>query len=200
MSIIEQIHGKYVFDRRVSVLSKHLADLIPANAKVLDVGCGDGSVAHLIGQKHPGVKIQGIDVLVRNQTYIPVTEFDGKVIPYGDGSFDVVMFVDVLHHTEDPTILLREAVRVARKAIVLKDHTCNGLLAGPTLRFMDRVGNQRHGVILPYNYWSKQKWLTAFDKLNLKIGVWNKNLGLYPAPASWIFERSLHFVARLDLT
>jgi len=28
------------------------------------------------------------------------------------------MFVDVLHHTHDPMILLREAVRVARKAIV----------------------------------------------------------------------------------
>ena len=67
------------------------------------------------------------------------------------------MFVDVLHHTEDPMALLGEAVRVARKTIVVKDHTLNGFLAGPTLHFLDRVGNARHDVALPYNYTSGPK-------------------------------------------
>lgn len=199
MSIIEHLHGKYVFNRRVSVLTDHLAELIPQNAQVLDVGCGDGLITHLIMQQRSDIEIQGIDALVRNQTHIPVTEFDGQKIPYGDASFDVVMFVDVLHHTEQPMILLREAVRVARRAVLIKDHTCNGLLAGSTLKFMDRVGNERHGVVLPYNYWSRKSWFNAFDKLGLKINVWSKDLGLYPPPASWIFDRSLHFIARLDL-
>lgn len=199
MSLIEHIHGKYVHGRRVHQLSKLLAQLIPQNAKILDIGCGDGLVSHLIVQARPDVEIKGIDVLVRSQTYIPVSRFDGHVIPYNDESFDVVMFVDVLHHTEDPMILLREAVRVACKAIVLKDHTCNGLLAGPTLRFMDQVGNERHGVVLPYNYWPQQKWFESFDTLGLTIGTWKKDLKLYPKPASWVFDRSLHFVARLNL-
>jgi len=199
MSIIEQIHGKYVFNRRVRILSDYLASQFPEGAQVLDVGCGNGLIASLIMQKRPDIKIQGIDVLIRSQTYIPVTKFDGKKIPYDDSSFDVVMFVDVLHHTEDPSVLLQEAARITRKAIVLKDHTRNGLLAGPTLRFMDKVGNERHGVVLPYNYWSKQEWFNCFDKLGLKIAVWNKELGLYPPPASWVFDRSLHFIARLDL-
>ncbi len=199
MSIIEQIHGKYVFNRRVHLLSDHLANLLPQDAKLLDVGCGDGTITHLIEQKRSDIKAQGIDVLVRNQTHIPVTEFDGQVMPYSDSSFDVVMFVDVLHHTEDAMILLREALRVARKAIVIKDHTCDGFLADLTLRFMDKVGNERHGVVLPYNYWSEQQWFNAFDTLGLRIGVWHKKLRLYPTPASWIFDRSLHFIARLDL-
>jgi hypothetical protein len=38
-------------------------------------------------------------------------------------------------------ILLREAARVAREAVVIKDHTKNGLAADATLRFMDRIGN-----------------------------------------------------------
>ena len=46
------------------------------------------------------------------------------------------MFVDVLLHTLDPMILLREAIRVARQTVVIKDHTLDGLLAGPTLRAM----------------------------------------------------------------
>jgi 2-polyprenyl-3-methyl-5-hydroxy-6-metoxy-1,4-benzoquinol methylase len=43
-----------------------------------------------------------------------------RVLSYTKASFDVVMFVDVLHHTKDPMVLLREARRVARRAIVVK--------------------------------------------------------------------------------
>lgn len=200
MSVIEQVHGGYVHTRRVRVLRDSLASLIPQGATVLDVGCGDGLLASLIMRERPDVEVKGVDVLVRDQPHVPVTEFDGKRIPYGDKSFDVVMFVDVLHHTEEPMILLREAVRVARKAILIKDHTMNGLLAGATLRFMDEVGNRRHGVALPYNYWPKQKWLAALRELNLKISSWKKDLKLYPAPADWIFGRSLHFIGQFDLS
>ena len=200
MNIFELIHGNYVFKRRVHVLSQHLAKLIPDNASVLDVGCGNGLITHLISWQRPELKSQGIDVLIREKTYIPVTQFDGKTIPYEDASFDVVMFVDVLHHTEEPMILLREAKRVARQAIVLKDHTCNGLLAHTTLRFMDQVGNERYGVVLPYNYLTEDQWFDACDTLGLKISNWTKQLGLYPLPLNWLFERSLHFIAKLTLS
>jgi SAM-dependent methyltransferase len=199
MSLIERIHGGYVHKRRVRVLRDHLAALIPHNARVLDVGCGDGLLDYLMLQKRPDLELRGIDVLVREQTLIPVDGFDGLVIPHADASFDVVMFVDVLHHTQDPMGLLREAVRVARKAIVIKDHTLNGWLAGPTLRLLDWIGNARHGVVLPYNYWPQQRWVEAFDALELTISAWKKELRLYPRPANWFFGRSLHFIARLDL-
>ena len=51
-----------------------------------------------------------------------IDAFDGKSIPHGENSFDVVMFVDVLHHASQPMTLLREAVRVARQAIVIQDN------------------------------------------------------------------------------
>jgi SAM-dependent methyltransferase len=199
MSLIERIHGEYVHKRRVRVLSEHLANLIPQDARVLDVGCGDGLLAHLILQRRSDLDLQGVDVLVREQTHIPVDGFDGLAIPHADASFDVVMFVDVLHHTQDPMALLREAVRVACKAIIIKDHTRNGFLAGPTLHFLDWVGNARHGVALPYNYWPRQKWQESFDALGLTTAVWTKGLRLYPRPADWFFGRSLHFLTRLNL-
>lgn len=199
MNLIERVHGEYVHNRRVGVLCQHLSELIPQGATVLDVGCGDGLLASLIMQKRPDVQTRGIDVLVRGHTHIPVEQYDGQRMPVDDKSFDVVMFVDVLHHTDDPMVVLREAVRVARKAVVIKDHTRDGLLAGQTLRFMDEVGNERHGVRLPFNYWPRQKWLEAFETLGLAVGKWRKDLHLYPPPASWLFDRSLHFVARLDV-
>jgi SAM-dependent methyltransferase len=181
------------------VLSKRLAPLFPNDAKVLDVGCGDGLIAKLIGDQRPDLTLEGIDVLVRPHTHIPVRAFDGQHIDAPDQSFDAVLIVDVLHHTDDPTILLREAARVARKCIILKDHTRNGLLAGPTLAFMDWVGNARHGVALPYNYWPRQRWLATAAELGLTIGRWDDRLQLYPWWARCVFERKLHFVARLEV-
>lgn len=199
MSLTTWIHGSYVHGRRVRVLCKHISELIPKDSSVLDVGCGDGLLAGLILQKRPDLKVIGVDVLVREQTTIPVHLFDGTTIPFPDRSMDVVMFVDVLHHTKEPIVLLREAVRVARNAVVIKDHNLDGFLAGPTLRLMDRVGNARYGVALPNNYWTKQEWFDAFASLGFTVAGWQNELSLYPRPSNWFFERSLHFVARLDL-
>lgn len=199
MSLLKKIHGDYVFSRRVRVVSDSLSNLISSGESVLDIGCGNGQIASLIGEKCPGVTVQGLDVLVRSQTYMPVAGFDGNRIPYDDNSFDVVMFVDVLHHTDDPMILLREAVRVARAGIVIKDHLKQGMFAESTLRIMDWVGNSSYGVALPYNYWPLREWMGAFAVLNLKVSSWKKELKLYPVPARWVFDRSLHFVARLEL-
>jgi SAM-dependent methyltransferase len=196
--LYERLLGRRVFGRRVQVLCDHMAELFPPDARVLDVGCGNGLIADLLRQKRADLAIEGVDVLVQAQTFIPVHHFDGTVLPYADGAFDVVMFVDVLHHTDDPMALLREAVRVARQALVIKDHPRNGFLAGPTLRFMDWVANTRHGIALPYNYWPREKWLEAFDALGLTVTAWKAKLGLY-RPLSWLFGRRLHFIARLDL-
>jgi SAM-dependent methyltransferase len=199
MKRFEDIHADLIQHRRARALSNRLADIIPDRFAVLDVGCGDGLIGRLIGEKRTDIQLRGLDVLVRERTYIPVERFNGEVIPYEDASFDGVMFIDVLHHTQDPMVLLREATRVARKAVVIKDHTLEGLLAGPTLRAMDWIGNARYGVSLPYNYWTKREWLDAFNELEVEVGSWISNLGLYPWPAGYLFDRSLHFVARLDV-
>jgi hypothetical protein len=87
---------------------------------------------------------------------------------------------------------------VARKAVLIKDHNRDGFLAGPTLRFMDWVGNARHGVVLPYNYWPSSRWQQAFAELQLCSAENRVAIGLYPWPASWLFGRGLHFIARLE--
>ena len=195
--LLERLHGALVFGRRVRVLTEQLSTLIPAGAEVLDIGAGSGLIAARLGAVRPDLTFSGIDTLVRPQTAIPVRWFNGREIPLEDRSVDVALFVDVLHHTEDPTILLREAARVARQAIVLKDHTREGWLAGSTLRLMDYVGNAHFGVVLPYHYWRLREWHEAFAKLDLRVVEWRSSLGLYPKPASWLFDRQLHFVARL---
>ena len=199
MNAIEHAHRHAVVDRRVRVLTGHLAPLVPESASVLDVGCGDGKLARALMDARPGITVRGLDVLVRDDAAIPVESFDGAHLPVEDDAFDVVLFVDVLHHADHAARMLAEAKRVARRFVLLKDHTRDGLLAGPTLRFMDRVGNARHGVALPYDYWSEREWRSAFLDAGLEIETWRGRLGLYPFPASLLFDRGLHFVARLSV-
>lgn len=197
MTFLGTLHQRYVHKRRISILSEVCSRLIPRNVRVLDVGSGDGQLARLIVGKRSDVSIHGIDVRPRSDSAIPIEAFDGESIPYGEDSFDAVMLIDVLHHTDDPMILLSEAVRVARQMILIKDHMLQGAFAYSTLRFMDWVGNAHHDVALPYNYWTQAQWRDAFDNLRLVLDSWESNLKVYPFPADLIFSRSLHFIAAL---
>ncbi|MEO8910199.1 MAG: methyltransferase domain-containing protein [Gemmatimonadaceae bacterium] len=197
MSLLGRLHGGFVHTRRVTVLARHLAQFLPPDAHVLDVGCGDGALAARLLELRPDIRVEGVDVLVRPHTVLPVRVFDGERIPYDDRSVDVVLMVDVLHHTDDPTVLLRESARVARIEVLIKDHLREGFAARLTLRGMDWVGNARHGVRLPYSYLSRAEWDHAFELSRLIVRRWQPALHLYPAPASWLFDRSLHFIAAL---
>ena len=64
---------------------------------------------------------------------------------------------------------------------------------------MDQVGNLRHNVSLRYDYWPRQRWVQAFASYGVKVTAWNQALGLYPWPAKYVFERSLHFLASLEV-
>jgi hypothetical protein len=123
--------------------------------------------------------------------------FDGSHIPMADQSCDVLMMIDVLHHTDDPNILLAESRRVARLGVLIKDHTRENWLGGATLQFMDWVGNRGHGVRLPYNYWPMSRWEEAWSGLGLRVAAMRRRLGIYPAWARPIFETNLHFMAYL---
>jgi SAM-dependent methyltransferase len=192
------LHTKLVFGRRVRTLAESLGQMIPAGAQGLDVGCGDGQISAQIARSRENVSITGVDILLRPELHIPVIQFDGSTIPFADSSFDVVMFVDVLHHTNNPAVLLAEATRVTRKYVLLKDHFREGLLSDATLRLMDWFGNVHHGVTLPYNYLSELEWNRLFDQAGLRLSEIKRRLGLYPFPLNLLFERSLHFIALLE--
>ena len=200
MSAIGVLHEKLVINRRVETLANWFAQLAPPSARILDVGCGDGLISAVLQSRRPDLTLRGIDVLPRNHTHIPVEIFDGFRIPFADQSFDVVLFSDVLHHTSDPAVLLREAHRVAAHSVLLKDHNLSGLAAGARLRFMDYVGNSRFGVALPNNYWTERQWRAAWQEIGLHPEKLITQIGLYPDPLNWIFGARLHFIALLPRT
>jgi SAM-dependent methyltransferase len=198
LNAVKHGHQTFVHRRRVRVLAAALAAQIPPSSSVLDIGCGDGTIASLIAQQRPDISTQGVEVLPRPGCKIACRPFDGATLPLPDGSVDLCLLVDVLHHTGDVRVLLREAARVARSHVLLKDHLSENALDHATLRFMDWVGNRPHGVTLTYNYQSRAQWNAHFAACNLAPATFSTNLALYPAPFSAIVGRNLHFIALLQ--
>jgi SAM-dependent methyltransferase len=197
-AVLDAVHGGMVHTRRVARLGTLIAARLPRNSSVLDVGTGDGQLAARIHVLRPDVTISGVDVLERPRTAVSVQLFDGTHLPFENASFDAVTCVDVLHHAVDASRLLRECARVARHVVVVKDHLREGFLATATLRFMDWVGNARHGVRLPYNYFSRSEWQRLIAAAGADVTGWEESLDLYPRPFSWLFGRQLHVLMTLE--
>lgn len=142
---------------------------VPAGASVLDVGSGDGHIARRLLLESGAASIQGVDVLLHPAPAIPTVSFDGERLPHPDDAFDLVTLVDVLHHTDHPERLLREALRVSRGRVLIKDHYWVSRLDRWVLHVADYLGNKPYGVSLPYNFLRLEEWATLFERLAVRV-------------------------------
>lgn len=78
--------------------------------RILDVGAGDGLIAHKIGAV--GVELDETAVRLAAEHGIDVRQGDACALPFDDASFDVVFIGDVIEHLPDPPSALAEAHRV----------------------------------------------------------------------------------------
>lgn len=156
---VSQVRGQ----RLPSYLVRH----VPAGARVLDVGSGDGYIASRLVQEDGAGSVCGVDVLPQPAPHIPVTVFDGRHLPHEDGAFDLVTLIDVLHHTTHPGHLLAEAVRVSKGPVLVKDHYWVTRFDRWILALSDYLGNRANGVALPYAFLRMEEWAALFESLSL---------------------------------
>jgi SAM-dependent methyltransferase len=104
-------------DLQLAHVVASLARLAPrARGRLLDVGCGDKPYEHLflpyvtayVGVEHEAT-FGATSASARGKADV---SYDGRRLPFPDGSFDTVLSVQVLEHTPDPAALLAEMARV----------------------------------------------------------------------------------------
>src|SRR2546430_5048113 len=98
-----------------------LDDLSSVRGRVLDIGCGAGSVAKGVTRERGGFEVLGCDAS-RLAIAAAGTSPDGvdfrlataERLPFAGGELDFVWIFDVLEHVDDPEQVLREVARVLK--------------------------------------------------------------------------------------
>jgi len=136
---------------------------------ILDVGSSDGLIPSELSKKLRKTKFTGIDVKVPEKTFIKVKKYNGEKIPFPDNSFDCVMLIDVLHHTKNMSVLLKETKRVSKKKVIIKEHYWTNKLNYQILKFTDYITNASYNIPLTYNYLKLNELENLFRDFGFKI-------------------------------
>lgn len=90
--------------------------------RVLDAGCGTGTLAHAAGGQ---IELHGLDrdpalvAMARRYGQATVWDLERTPLPFATASFDAVIAKDVIEHVQHPVALLREFHRLMRPGGVL---------------------------------------------------------------------------------
>jgi len=104
-------------------MALEIARVVPRGSEVLDVGCGNGYIAHHLSAML-GTSVVGIDVADSTEASIEYRRYNGREFPAPDASFDAVVLAYVLHHAQEIHSMLEEMKRVLRPggvAIIYED-------------------------------------------------------------------------------
>ena len=103
---------------------KVIADLLPNNTRVLDVGCGDGSLMNFL-VKEKNIETRGLELdqnNVQECIYKGLTVIQGnaetELYQFPDQSFDYVVLSQTLQAFYKPDKVLNELLRIGKSVIV----------------------------------------------------------------------------------
>ena len=103
---------------------KVIADLLPNNTRVLDVGCGDGSLMSLLNEeKH--IEVRGLELNQENvqeciHKGLPVIQGNAEteLHQFPDKSFDYVVLSQTLQAFYEPEKVLRNLLRIGKSVVI----------------------------------------------------------------------------------
>jgi methionine biosynthesis protein MetW len=101
-----------------------IGDIVELGAKVLDLGCGEGELLEWLAQ-NKGVEARGVEIsgakvqrAIARGVSVYQGDIDQGLADYPDQAFDYVILSQTLQETHRPRKVLREMLRVGRRAIV----------------------------------------------------------------------------------
>lgn len=101
-----------------------ISQLVEPNTRVLDVGCGEGELLHWLAV-HKGVDARGVEIVgskVQRAIARGVSVYQGDIdqglADYPDDAFDYVILSQTLQEVRKPLKVMKEMMRVGRRAIV----------------------------------------------------------------------------------
>lgn len=198
-ALMRLMHGP-IYRARIAELVRQIVPHLRPGDQVLDVGCGFGTLGRAIldsPQCPANVNIQGLERVRRGDELIPVTEYDGRTMPFPPRSFDMVILADVLHHDADQSSVIAQCAQVSRRLVIIKDHKVDGFLAQQRISFIDWAANAPHGVPCLYRYLTGDQWAQSHREHHLRVEREMHSMDLYPFGFNALFGRRLQYFAVL---
>ncbi len=151
---------------KATVKLERLEKFYNRSETILDVGSGNCALSLLL--KNNNMKVTSLDI-ANKSAYKEITPviFDGLKLPYGDNEFDVVQLITVLHHIKQPEIILKEAIRVGKKIIVMEDVYESTLQKYLTF-WADSINNWEF-IGHPHSNKTDEEWRQLFKKYNIEL-------------------------------
>ncbi len=101
-----------------------IAEMVAAQSRLLDVGCGDGALLEYLAREKQvdgrGIEIRqsGVNACVARGLSVIQGDADTDLPHYPDAAFDYVVLSLTLQATKNPRKVLHEMLRIGRRAIV----------------------------------------------------------------------------------
>ncbi|MBF0232926.1 MAG: methyltransferase domain-containing protein [Desulfamplus sp.] len=126
---------------------------IKSTDKILDVGCGTGSLLYRLASSCPDAKLSGVD-LVPEMLKVAHQRLPENVmlcaglaehIPFENNHFDIVISCNMFHYIRHPSLALKEMYRVLRPGgqLVLTDW-CHDYITCQVCELYLRLSNRAH--------------------------------------------------------
>ncbi len=154
--------------RTHSILAS-FAPLIQPRSRILDIGAGKGLLAEEMARQFDA-RVTLVDIAQYNQSRLPLTVCDSRALAFANRSFDYALLSFVLHHSQNPAMILREALRVAHQVIVIENDV-QGTVRRWITRIIDSYPALRFGTPVCYITQSQEEWLKMFATLPVQARV-----------------------------
>lgn len=148
-------------------MALEIARKIPRGSAVLDVGCGNGFIAHHLSAMI-GTSVVGIDLGNSAEAAIDYRRYDGAQFPIDGDSFEAVLLCYVLHHAQDVAVVLNEMRRVLRdggRAVIYEDIPQSWWDRG-VCWFHNQQWRERTG---PCTFRRESEWRALFESFGFEI-------------------------------
>jgi ubiquinone/menaquinone biosynthesis C-methylase UbiE len=148
---------------------------LPADHRILDLGCGTGRLLETLVRDHPADRLAGVDLSLgmlgvargRLPPGVRLAQSDAAALPYPDGSFQRVLSVSAFHFWARPAAGLGEIFRVLTPGGVLTLTDWSRDFWGPRFREVWlRVLDPAH-----FRTWNRREVTAMLERAGFRVIV-----------------------------